>query len=74
MRILITAAALVACGTPETKTTTTDVEQTENVENTFTQPIDVVDEEAKRLQELESTNFDAENENITTENNSPEEQ
>ena len=66
MRILITAAMLIACGTTETKTTTTEVEEVETTEATTETPIDVVDEEAKRLKR-EAAEFNAEGETFTTE-------
>ena len=78
MRTLAIAAILAACNT--TDTTETEAAATETVpaettetETTLTPPVDVVDEEAKRLQRLENTNFDGENENLTAEDNNFEE-
>ena len=76
MRTLAIAAILVACNTTETTETEAAVEETvetENTETMFTTPVDVVDEEAKRLQSLENTNFSGDQQNFTTEDNSFEE-
>lgn len=62
MRNLMTAVLLVACGateTTETEATTTETVQTEATEATFTPPVDVVDEEVRRLErENANTNSD----------------
>jgi hypothetical protein len=59
MRTLIVATLLIACGDTETKTTTTDfvetettTETTQTTETTESQetPVDVVDEEIRRLE------------------------
>ena len=76
MRTLMIAAMLIACNTTETTETedaaAAETVQIENTETTFTPPIDVVDEEAKRTQQLDDQNFDDEGE-FTTEDNSFEE-
>ena len=59
MRNLKTAVLLVACGTTETteadEASTVETVETETTEGAFTQPVDVVDEEVRRL-ERDNTN------------------
>ena len=64
------ATILVACNTTETTEaeTTTETEQTETSGTSTETPVDVVDEEVKRL-EREAAEFNAESEMLTTENN-----
>ena len=49
----MTAVLLVACGTTETtetEATTTEATEAQTTETTFTSPVDVVDEEVRRLE------------------------
>ena len=55
MRILMTAALLIACGDTETTETEESVTETQTTETTVTPPVDVVDEEVRRLKQ-ENTN------------------
>ena len=64
----MTAVLLIACGTTETtetEATTTEATETQTTETTFTSPVDVVDEEARRL-ERESTNTNSDFNTVQT--------
>jgi len=71
MRTLIIATLIVACNTTDTTETetTAETEQTETSGTSIETPVDVVDEEAKRLKR-EAAEFNAEGETLTTEDNS----
>ena len=71
MRTLMIATMFVACNTTDTTETeaTTETEQTETSGTTTETPVDVVDEEVKRLKR-EAAEFNAEGETFTTEDNS----
>ena len=70
MRTLMIATMIVACNTTDTTETeaTAVTEQTETLEATTEAPVDVVDEEAKRLKR-EAEQFNANGETLTTEDN-----
>ncbi len=68
MRTLAIATILVACNTTETtetEATSTEAVQTEATETTFTPPVDVVDEEVRRL-ERENANTNSDFDTIET--------